>query len=66
MYVREEPSVIGACKHSVSVAAVITDPDGRALGVQRRDNGKWEIPGGILELDESIYAGLDDEEPAAR
>jgi 8-oxo-dGTP pyrophosphatase MutT (NUDIX family) len=30
------------------------DHDGRA----RRDNGKWEIPGGILELPESIHDGL--------
>jgi 8-oxo-dGTP pyrophosphatase MutT (NUDIX family) len=28
------------------------------LVVQRRDNGQWQIPGGILELDESIDAGL--------
>jgi ADP-ribose pyrophosphatase YjhB (NUDIX family) len=26
--------------------------------VQRRDNGKWEIPGGILELHESIHDGV--------
>jgi 8-oxo-dGTP diphosphatase len=45
-------------RHSVSVAAVITDDDGRVLVVQRRDNGKWEIPGGILELDESIHDGV--------
>jgi 8-oxo-dGTP diphosphatase len=45
-------------RHSVSVAAVVTDDVGRVLVVQRRDNGKWEIPGGILELAESIPAGL--------
>jgi 8-oxo-dGTP diphosphatase len=45
-------------KHSVSVAAVITDASGRVLVVQRRDTGRWEIPGGVLELDESIHAGL--------
>ncbi|MEU4623104.1 NUDIX domain-containing protein [Actinoplanes sp. NPDC023801] len=44
-------------RHSVSVAAVITDDSGRVLVVQRRDTGKWEIPGGILELDESVHAG---------
>jgi 8-oxo-dGTP diphosphatase len=47
-----------ADRHSVSVAAVIVDDQDRVLVVQRRDNGKWEIPGGVLELDESIYAGL--------
>ncbi len=44
--------------HSVSVAAVVTDEAGRVLVVQRRDNGAWQIPGGILERDESITAGL--------
>jgi 8-oxo-dGTP pyrophosphatase MutT (NUDIX family) len=43
--------------HSVRVAAVITDDAGRVLVVQRRDTGKWEIPGGILEAPESIHAG---------
>jgi 8-oxo-dGTP diphosphatase len=45
-------------RHSVSVAAVITDDQDRVLVVQRRDNGKWEIPGGVLELDESIHDGV--------
>jgi ADP-ribose pyrophosphatase YjhB (NUDIX family) len=40
------------------VAAVVTDDDGRVLVVHRRDNGQWQIPGGILEPDESIHAGL--------
>jgi 8-oxo-dGTP diphosphatase len=45
-------------RHSVSVAAVIVDDDGRALLIRRRDNGHWEPPGGVLELDEDITAGL--------
>lgn len=45
-------------RHSVSVAAVITDDHGRALLIQRRDNGTWEPPGGVLELGESIEDGL--------
>jgi len=45
-------------RHSVSVAAVITDDHGRALLIQRRDNGRWEPPGGVLELGESIEDGL--------
>ncbi len=45
-------------RHSVSVAGVIIDDQGRALLVQRRDNGHWEAPGGILELDEDITTGL--------
>lgn len=44
--------------HSVSVAAVITDDDGQVLVIRRRDTNKWEIPGGVLELNESIHAGL--------
>jgi 8-oxo-dGTP diphosphatase len=44
--------------HSVSVAGVIVDDDGRALLVQRRDNHQWEPPGGVLERGESIDDGL--------
>lgn len=44
--------------HSVSVAGVIIDDQGRALLTQRRDNGRWEAPGGILERDEDILTGL--------
>jgi 8-oxo-dGTP diphosphatase len=45
-------------RHSVSVAGVITDDHGRALLIQRRDNHRWEPPGGVLELAESIHDGL--------
>jgi len=45
-------------KHSVSVAAVITDDHGRALLIQRRDNEHWEPPGGVLELGETLEDGL--------
>ena len=45
-------------RHSVSVAAVITNDRGQALLIQRRDNSQWEPPGGVLELDESIEDGL--------
>lgn len=44
--------------HSVSVAGVILDDHGRALLIQRDDNGHWEAPGGILERDEDIASGL--------
>ena len=59
------PSLPGAAavsdhtrKHSVSVAAAIIDDEGRFLAIRRADNGAWEPPGGVLELDESIEAGL--------
>ena len=45
-------------RHSVSVAAAVVDQAGRLLAVRRRDNGHWEPPGGVLELDETIPAGL--------
>lgn len=45
-------------QHSVSVAAVVTDDSGRVLVVQRRDNGAWQLPGGVLELEETIEAGV--------
>jgi len=44
--------------HSVSVAGVIVDDRGRALLVQRRDNGHWEPPGGVLESSETIPDAL--------
>ncbi|MBA2557079.1 MAG: NUDIX hydrolase [Chloroflexi bacterium] len=45
-------------RHSVSVAAVVVNDQGQALVIQRRDNAKWEPPGGVLELHESIEEGL--------
>ena len=42
----------------MSVAAAIVDEAGRFLAIRRADNGDWEPPGGVLELDESILAGL--------
>src|SRR5262249_31055759 len=45
-------------KHSVSVAAAIIDDQGRFLVIRRADNGRWEPPGGVLELDEAIEDGL--------
>jgi 8-oxo-dGTP diphosphatase len=44
--------------HSVSVAGVVVDKAGRVLVVRRRDNGRWEAPGGILERDETFEEGV--------
>src|SRR5919199_1383197 len=44
--------------HSVSVAGVVVDEAGRVLVAQRRDNGHWEAPGGILERDETFEEGV--------
>jgi ADP-ribose pyrophosphatase YjhB (NUDIX family) len=43
--------------HRIGVSAVTVDDEGRALVIQRRDNGRWEAPGGFLELGETIEAG---------
>lgn len=43
--------------HSVSVAGVVVREDGRVLAAKRADNGRWEAPGGVLELDESPEDG---------
>ncbi|WP_062909377.1 NUDIX hydrolase [Mycobacterium avium] len=45
-------------KHSVSVAGIVVRDDGRVLVIKRDDNGHWEAPGGILELDESFEDGV--------
>lgn len=46
-------------RHSVSVAAAIFDDSGEnVLLIKRRDNGRWEPPGGVLELNETIEDGL--------
>ncbi|GAA2056364.1 NUDIX domain-containing protein [Streptomyces cheonanensis] len=44
--------------HSVSVSGVIIDDAGRALLIQRRDNGHWEPPGGVVEAGETITDAL--------
>jgi len=45
-------------KHSVSVAGIVVREDGRVLVIKRDDNGHWQAPGGVLELDESFEAGV--------
>ncbi|WP_129844108.1 NUDIX hydrolase [Streptomyces sp. RFCAC02] len=42
----------------MSVAGVIIDDQGRALLIQRWDNGHWEPPGGVLEPGETIPDAL--------
>ncbi|ONH28116.1 NUDIX hydrolase [Pseudofrankia asymbiotica] len=44
--------------HSVSVAGVVRREDGRVLCIRRRDDGSWQIPGGVLENGEHIPDGL--------
>jgi ADP-ribose pyrophosphatase YjhB (NUDIX family) len=45
-------------RHSVSVSGIVVRDDGRILVIQRRDNGHWEPPGGVLELAETFDEGV--------
>lgn len=40
--------------HSVSVAAVVQDESGLILTIRRMDNSEWQIPGGVLEKNETL------------
>jgi ADP-ribose pyrophosphatase YjhB (NUDIX family) len=42
----------------VSVAGIVVDDEGQVLVIRRRDNNRWEPPGGVLELDETFEAGV--------
>jgi ADP-ribose pyrophosphatase YjhB (NUDIX family) len=44
--------------HSVSVAGIVVNDEGKVLVIRRRDNNHWEPPGGILELDETFEEGV--------
>ncbi|MYW04513.1 NUDIX domain-containing protein [Streptomyces sp. SID3343] len=48
-------------RHSVSVAGAVVRADGKLLMIRRRDNGRWEPPGGVLELEETVEAGVERE-----
>ncbi len=45
-------------RYSVSVAAAVVREDGKFLAIKRRDNGRWELPGGVLEPGETASAGV--------
>jgi 8-oxo-dGTP diphosphatase len=45
-------------RHSVSVSGIVVRDDDRVLVIRRGDNGQWEAPGGVLELDESFEDGV--------
>jgi 8-oxo-dGTP diphosphatase len=45
-------------RHSVSVAGIVINDRNEVLVIKRRDNGQWEPPGGILELDETFEQGV--------
>ena len=45
-------------RRRVMVTGVVLDDAGRALVMRRRDNGRWEAPGGRLELGERVQDGV--------
>ncbi|WP_082374049.1 NUDIX hydrolase [Nocardia sp. NRRL S-836] len=44
-------------RHSVSVAGIVVNDEGKVLVIRRRDNGHWEPPGGVLEISETFEEG---------
>jgi ADP-ribose pyrophosphatase YjhB (NUDIX family) len=49
-----DPSAPEANSLVPSVNVVVTDEDGNVLVIQRSDNGNWAIPGGAIDLGESL------------
>ncbi len=42
----------------VATRAVMQDHEGKILFVRRSDNGRWVMPSGALELDETLLEGM--------
>lgn len=57
-YEKESGRMLDTPKHSVSVAGIVIDDQDRVLVIRRRDNDKWEPPGGVLELGETFHEGV--------
>ena len=49
-----DPSAPKANSLVPSVNVVVTDEDGNVLVIQRSDNGNWAVPGGAIDLGESL------------
>lgn len=45
-------------RYSVSVGAAVHDTRGRFLAIQRWDNQRWELPGGMVESGEPVLDAL--------
>lgn len=39
----------------IATRAIVRDNDGCVLFIRRRDNGRWAMPAGAMELEESVY-----------
>ncbi len=53
-----EPDVRKATVLRPSVAAILRDGDGRILLQRRSDNGRWGLPGGSVEIGESVCEAI--------
>lgn len=42
----------------VATSAVVTDSQGRILLQRRADSGNWALPGGAMEMDESLTGSV--------
>nr|WP_019856335.1 NUDIX domain-containing protein [Actinopolyspora mortivallis] len=40
------------------MAGIVINEKDQVLLIQRRDNGRWEAPGGVLELEETLEDGV--------
>ena len=54
----ERDQVAGLPRHVIGVAAVVIDDDGRVLTVRRHTPPRWELPGGALEVGETLHEGV--------
>ena len=50
----DDPEAPAANSLVPSVNVVVTDDAGRVLMIQRTDNGNWAVPGGAIDLGESL------------
>lgn len=50
----DDPSAPSANSLVPSANAVVADSEGRILMIRRSDNGNWAVPGGAMDLGESI------------
>ena len=52
----DDPSAPAANSLIPSVNVIVTDDEGRLLMICRTDNGNWAVPGGAIDLGESLVA----------
>lgn len=56
-YVKYIRSMVGHNKIIMNASGAIIEKDGLILLQRRSDNGKWGLPGGIMEMDETYQEG---------